>query len=56
MQRSPVSVLALLPYAVPVLHERLVPVAAARPEASEARPGALARPLTAPEVAPAGGA
>ena len=47
VQRAPVAALALLPYAVPVLHERLVPVGAARPDASEARLAALARAASA---------
>ena len=38
LQRAPVAALALLPYAVPVLRERLVHDGAARPEPSEARP------------------
>ena len=43
VQRAPVSVLSLLPYAVPVLHERLVRApssATAPPEPSEARAAA----------------
>jgi len=43
VQRAPVSALALLPYAVPLLRERLVPDGTARPETSEARPAPPAR-------------